>query len=97
MAKSDVAATTFKEKKSPKVVSHIEIHPNMKGGHSVHVVHTHPHDHPNIVKEFEGPHEGIDLPSGHILHHIAGHLGIPTKGIAAGTEENVSEKEGAEL
>ena len=39
--KADTMATTFKDKKPPKVVSHIEVHPSMGGGHAVHTVHTH--------------------------------------------------------
>jgi hypothetical protein len=70
----------------------------MQGGHDVHVVHTHPYDHPNIVKKFEGPHDGVSLPDGHVLHHIGGHMGIKLdKEAAAGTEENVEAKEGAQL
>lgn len=95
--KADTMATTFKEKKPPKVVSHLEVHPSMGGGHAVHVVHTHGYEHPPMVKEFEGPHEPVSLPKGHVLGHLAEHMGIPTKGVAAGTEENVSAKEGAQL
>ena len=58
MARSDVMATTAKERKPPKVISHLEIHPNMKGGHDVHVVHTHPFDHPVKIIQHEGPHDG---------------------------------------
>jgi hypothetical protein len=56
---ADVRATSHKERIPPKVVSHIEIHPNMEGGHNVEVHHTHSYDHPPIVKKFEGPHEAV--------------------------------------
>jgi hypothetical protein len=99
MAKhADTVATTFKDKKPAKIVSHLEVHPNMDGGHNVEIHHTHSFDHPAEVKEFSGPHEEVSLPKGHILHHIAKNLGIsiaPT-GVAAGDEENVSAKESAE-
>lgn len=78
MAKADTKATTYKEKKSPKIVSHIEIHPNMEGGHNVEIHHTHSFEHPPIVKKFPGPHEAVSLPEGHILHHIASKLGVET-------------------
>lgn len=98
MAKTaDTVATTFKERKPPKVVSHIEIHPNMEGGHNVHTVHTDRYAHPDAVKKFKGPHASVKLPEGHLLAHAAGLMGIPTSGKSAGSEENVGVKEGAEL
>jgi hypothetical protein len=98
MAKTaDTVATTFKERKPPKVISHIEIHPAMNGGHNVHTVHTDRYAHPDIVKKFEGPHAPITAPKGHLVAHLAGLMGIPTHNEAAGTEENQSEKEIAEL
>jgi hypothetical protein len=98
MAKSaDTMATTYKEKKPAKVISHLEIHPNMEGGHNVEIHHTHSMDHPAVTKIFGGPHEPVSIPKGHILAHVADHMGIPTTGDAAGTEENVGAKEAAEL
>src|SRR5882762_8012388 len=96
MAKSDVMATSHKERVPPKVISHIEIHPNMKSGHDVHVVHTHPYDHLNKITQHEGPHDGVDVPSGHILHSVAKHMGIQTTGTGAGSEEDVDAKEAGE-
>jgi hypothetical protein len=96
MKKADTMATTFKDKKPPKVVSHVEVHPNMGGGHSVHTVHTHSFDHPPAVKQFKGPHEAVSLPKGHVLAHVAEQMNIPNKGLAAGDEEDVSAKEAAE-
>ena len=95
--KSDVKATTHKERVPPKVVSHLEIHPNMEGGHNVEVHHTHRFEHPPVVKKFEGPHEPVSLPAGHILAHVAKEMNIPTSGEAAGSEENVSAKEAAQI
>ena len=93
MPKSDVMASTFKEKKQPKVISHIEIHPAMDGGHDVHTVHTHSYDHPDKVKHHAGPHESVALPNGHVLHSIAKEMGIETTGAGAGAEEPQSDKE----
>ena len=88
---SDTVATTFKEKKPAKIVSHLEIHPHLGGGHSVHTVHTDNYAHPAVVKKF-GAEEGHKL-----VAHVSGLLGIPKTEEAAGTEENVSAKEGAEI
>jgi hypothetical protein len=90
--KSDVTATTHKERRAPKVVSHLEIRPNMDGGHNVEVHHTH-YDYPPKVKEHAGPHEAVSLPKGHVLHSIAKEMGIQTTGTGAGAEENVDAKE----
>lgn len=89
---ADVRATSHKERIPPKVVSHLEIKPNMEGGHNVEVHHTHSFDHPPTVKKFEGPHEPVSLPAGHILAHVAKHLNIPTSGEAAGSEESAAKE-----
>lgn len=93
MARSDVTATTHKEKVAKKVLSHIEIHPAMGGGHRVEEHHTHSFDHPPKVKEYEGPHEAVNLPKGHVLHGIATAMGIHTTGEGAGSEEPIESKE----
>lgn len=87
--KSDVVATTHAERKAPKVVDHIEIHPTMNAGHRVEIHHTHSYDHPPIVKQFEGPHEAVSLPKGHVLAHIGKQLGMESsdQGAAANKEE----------
>jgi hypothetical protein len=95
--KADSFATTFKDKKPPKVVSHVEVHPSMGGGHAVHTVHTHGYEHPAAVKNFKGPHAEVSIPKGHVLAHVAEQMNIPNKGLAAGDEENVSKKEAAEV
>jgi len=96
---SDVRATTAKERKAKKVVSHLEVRPNMSGGHNVETHHTASYDHPPAIKEFAGPHAAVALPKGHVLHHISQEMGIPTKvgTQSAGSEENVEEKESNEL
>jgi len=97
MAKSDVMATTHKEKIPPKIVSHLEVHPNMQGGHDVHTVHTHPYDHPPKVKKHAGPHDSVVLPEGHVLHSIAKEMGIQTTGTGAGSEEPIEAKEAGKI
>jgi hypothetical protein len=97
MAHSDVMATTHKDKKPAKVVSHLEIHPNMEGGHNVSVHHTHPYDHPPKEKKFSGPHDSVVLPKGHILKNIADEMGIHTTQAGAGSEEPIDDKEAGEM
>jgi hypothetical protein len=86
---ADTVATTHKERKPPKIVSHLEIHPMMGGGHAVHTIHTHPYEHPPIVKKFEGEgHSGI-------MNHIGKQIGIDMAGsVGAGedSEEAATEK-----
>jgi hypothetical protein len=98
---SDVTASTHKERKAPKMVSHLEVHPNMEGGHNVVVHHTNPVDHPPKEKEFSGPHDSVVLPKGHILESIAKHMNIHTTGAGAGagagSEEPIDDKEAGEM
>ena len=63
--KADTMATTFKDKKPPKVVSHIEVHPStLAAADAVHTVHTlWLRASVEAVKNFEGPHEAVSLPS----------------------------------
>lgn len=88
--KSDVTATTHKERKPAKVLSHIEIHEGENGGHVVKHSFTHyehaPEEH--VFGKGQGP---------ELLAHVAKHMNIPAKGESAGSEENVSGKEGAEV
>lgn len=60
----------------PKVMDHMEIHPNMQTGHNVEAHFTH-YSHDKETKEFSGPHGKVTLPKGHILAHMAKHMGIP--------------------
>lgn len=89
-------ASTHKERKPEKIVSHLEIHPNMDGGHDLQIHHTHPYDYPAKSKAHTGPHDAVDIPKGHILHSIAKEMGIQTTGAGAGSEEDVDAKEAGE-
>jgi len=88
---SDVAATTHKEKKLPKVLESIEIKKGMSGGH----VLTHRHTHFEHAPETHvfGDGEGHKL-----MQHLSKHMGVKLDTeAAAGTEENVGAKEAAQL
>lgn len=70
------------KRKPPKKASvdHIEIHPAMNTGHRVeaHFANSGLSEYKEPEKkEFAGPHAKVSLPKGHILAHIAGHMGIP--------------------
>ena|ERR1700722_14067574 len=86
MASDTVASThkELKERKIPKVVDHLEVHPNMEAGHNVHTVHSHSFDHPDVIKKFKGPHAKVSIPAGHILHHIGKQIGVDMSDVGAG-------------
>jgi hypothetical protein len=68
------AAVAPAAKADSKVLDHISIHPIMGGGHRVEQ-HFAGGQEP-VSKDFAGPHEPVNLPEGHVLEHIAGHMGI---------------------
>jgi hypothetical protein len=88
--KSDVTATTHKERKPKKVLSHLEIHEGEDGGHVVKHNFTHyehaPEEH--VFGKGEGP---------ELLAHVAKHMNIPAGGESAGSEEPIATKEAAEV
>lgn len=93
MAKAaDVAATTHKERKPPKKISHLEIHEGENGGHVIRHVHTH-YEHPTVEHIF-GASEG-----GAAMKHIAEHANISMADVGAGEgseEATLESKESAE-
>jgi hypothetical protein len=86
---SDVAATSHKSRKLPKVLESIEMKKGESGGHVLTHRFTH-YEHAPETHVF-GASEGAKL-----VAHLGQHMGLDTAA-AAGTEENVSAKEGAEL
>ncbi len=88
---SDVTASTHKQKKPAKVLEEMRIKEGEKGGHVITHHFTH-YDHAPEAHIF-GKSE-----SGAAHDHIAKHMNMPLdKEAAAGTEENVNAKEGAQL
>src|SRR5277367_5859765 len=67
-------------KMGPKVLSHIEIHPTLGGGHSIkHVYSGYQHD----AKEYQlGPDESVRA-----ANHVARHTGLPLNGRAEPEED----------
>ena len=89
---SDVAATTHRNKKLPKVVEHLRMTKGKSGGVVVEHHHTR-FEHPPESHVF-GSDEG-----GKLKVHLEKHMGIKldASDAAAGTEENVGAKEAAQL
>jgi hypothetical protein len=83
MSTKPIMAEAKPPKKGPKVVSHLEIHPQLGGGHVVkHVYSGYQHD-PREVKF--GPKEGARAAA-----HVARYAGLPGGG---GGEEPAEEEE----
>ena len=88
---SDVAATTHRTKKLPKVLEEIRMKKGKTGGVSLEHHHTH-FEHAPETHVF-GVGDGQKL-----KEHLSKHMGINLDAqAAAGTEENVGAKEAAQL
>jgi hypothetical protein len=87
---ADTMATTFKEKKPKKVLSHIEVHEAENGGHILTHIHTHSFDHPNEEHVF-GKGEGM---AAH--QHLATHMNMPMTNVGAGEGSEETTLEGKE-
>jgi hypothetical protein len=69
-----IAVAESKKKNTPKTLSHLEIHPQLGGGHVVkHVYSGYQHD-PKEVKFNE---KGVAKGGEHIAAHLAKHAGLP--------------------
>jgi hypothetical protein len=90
---ADTTASTFKERKPKKELSHIEVHEGENGGHILTHVHTHSFDHPNEDHVF-GKGQG---PEAH--EHLASLMNMPMANTGAGEgneETELESKESAE-
>jgi hypothetical protein len=74
-----------KSKKPAKVLSHLEIHPRMGGGHIVKHVYS-SYEHPS--KEVHFNEDGKAKGGEHISSHLAKHAGLPGN---SGADENDEE------
>ena len=88
---SDVAATTHKSKKLPKVLEAIEMKKGKSGG--VSLTHRHTHFEHGPETHIFGADEGAKL-----KQHLEKHMGMKLDSeAAAGTEENQEAKEASQL
>ena len=70
-----------KEKRQPKSLSHLEIHPQLGGGHIIkHVYSGYQHE----PKEYKFNEKGIAKGGEHITAHLAKHAGLPAMESADG-------------
>jgi hypothetical protein len=67
-------AESNKGKKARKVLAHLEIHPNLSGGHMVRHVY---HGFGNEPKEYHFNEDGKSQGGEHITAHLAKHAGLP--------------------
>jgi len=93
MAGIQVAESTAK-KRSPKTLDHLELHPQLGGGHIVKHVYT-GYDHESKEVKFNA--EGKSQGGEHIMKHLMKHGGIPLMTNAEGNgDESQSEEEETE-
>lgn len=70
-------AEAKRPKSTPKTLSHLEIHPQLGGGHVVkHVYSGYQHE----AKEVKFNAEGVAKGGEHITSHLAKHAGLPAAG-----------------
>ncbi len=62
--------------KPKKELDHMRIEESENGGHAV-THHFTSFEHPPELHTFAQPGEEVELPEGHVLQHVAKHLGIP--------------------
>jgi hypothetical protein len=90
---ADTMATTHRERKPPKQLSHIEVHEGENGGHILRHVHTHSMDHPSEDHIFgKGQ-------SSAAHEHLATSLNMPMTDVGAGEgseEKQIESKEAAQ-
>jgi hypothetical protein len=72
-----------REKKQPKVLAHIEIHPQLGGGHIIkHVYQGYQHDPAQVQFDEDGKREGKGSNGEHIVTHLMKHAGLPATGVS---------------
>lgn len=83
-----VAESTKSRKETPKVLAHLELHPQLGGGHIVKHVYTgYQHEPKSVEFNKKGKAQGGE----HIVSHLMKHGGLPAMGNAA---EQGEEEEG---
>jgi hypothetical protein len=87
---ADIAVAESKRKARPKVLDHLEIHPQLGGGHIVKHVYTDYSHEPKEVK-FNGA--GKSQGGEHIQSHLNKHAGLPAMQSADGGEGDEAEDE----
>lgn len=85
-----VAESSSPKKKSRKTVDHLELHPQLGGGHIVkHVYSGYEHDPKEVKFNAEGKSQGGE----HVMAHLAKHGGLPAMAAGEGSGEAEGEEE----
>lgn len=83
-------AEATKEKRQPKTLDHLEIHPQLGGGHVIkHVYSGYQHDAMDVKFNAAGKAKGGE----HITAHLAKHAGIPAMTSSDGGNGDETEQE----
>lgn len=82
-------AESSRPKKPAKVLSHLEIHPRMGGGHIVKHVYT---SYEHNSKEVHFNEDGVAKGGEHIQSHLAKHAGLPAYD-GDGADDGAAEEE----
>jgi hypothetical protein len=84
-----VAESTAR-KKGPKTLDHLEIHPQLGGGHIVKHVYTgYEHDAKEVKFNADGKSQGGE----HIMKHLTKHAGLPLMSNAEGNGDETEPEE----
>ena len=93
----EIAIAESSKKRRPKTLDHLEIHPQLGGGHVVkHVYTDYAHDTKEVKFNEDGKSQERGAHGEHILHHLTKHAGLPPmSAVGAGdaTEEEEEEEE----
>lgn len=85
-----IAMAESTKKSSPKVLDHLEIHPQLGGGHIVKHVYA-SYEHPS--KDYKFNEDGKAKGGEHIVAHLEKHAGLPEMMSRAGAGESETEDE----
>jgi hypothetical protein len=86
-----IALAESSKKRTPKTLDHLEIHPQLGGGHIVkHVYSSYEHEPKEVKFNDEGKSQGGE----HIQRHLDKHAGLPPMTGAEGNgDETISEEQ----
>ena len=86
-----IAVAESTRKKPPKTLDHIEIHPQLGGGHIIKHVYTgYEHDAKDVKFNAAGKSQGGE----HVIKHLMKHAGLPAMSTADSNSGDETETEG---
>jgi hypothetical protein len=90
---AEIQVAEGRKKQSPKTLSHLEIHPQLGGGHIVKHVYT-AYEHPS--KEVKFNDAGKSQGGEHVVKHLMKHAGLPAMTAKEGASDATDSNEGDE-